>query len=172
MTVHATLAYAGRAQKGAGDTGACPSTHHAQCEPARSLTCADLRMLLFWFEILGGKPFLPGSCFGLVQIPSTTRKHLKGYETPGNFPELDAHFRHLFTVIAGNERQVLRWTGTKSDQINTHGTKQDTECTNHVRPGLIFVRPGLIFVQDRTNRAIDPVPYQFQSSRSRHETVQ
>jgi hypothetical protein len=84
-------------------------------------------------------------------IGCTTRKHLKGYETPGNFSELDAHFRHLLTGSAGNERQVLFLTGTKADQINTHGTNQDVECINHVRPGLIFVRPGLIFVQYRLN---------------------
>ena len=64
-----------------------------------SPTCADPSLSNF-------PPFLT-SCFWLVQIPSTTRKHLKGYETPGNFPELDAHFRHLLTGSAGNERQVF-----------------------------------------------------------------
>jgi hypothetical protein len=158
-TLAGTFAHAERAKRcwgharvRAGDTRACPSTHRAQCEP-RAIPHRPVRILLVCGSFCFKSHFPVGA--------RATRKHLKGYETPGNFPELDAHFQHLLTVSARNERKVLRRTGTKSDQINTHGSKQDAECTNHVRPGLILVRPGLIFVQyclnlvrHRTNCAI------------------
>jgi len=38
--------------------------------------------------------------------------------------------------------------------MNSHGTNQDAECTNHVRPGLNLVQYCLNLVRDRTNRAI------------------
>ena len=65
-------------------------------------------------------------------------------------------FRHLL-VSAEKCTLGFHGTGTKSDQINTHGAKQYAECTKIVRHCLKLVRASTKLVRDHINRAIRSV---------------